>query len=413
MKLSRIKMENLFGQFNYDIKLNQEEGITILTGPNGYGKTTILKIIWGLFNQDFDYIRSVPFKEIGLNLDNGQAICITKEFEQGIRVTQNGGTRITHDNAKRGINITKLCFKLTDKNAACEFFEFSGAKAGKEQTLVLKLLESIKVYFIRDQRLAYAAQAEYDGTFSHDGTIKHDGVAVLNTIDQLSRNLVELISQVKSEENKLALNLADSFPDRLLKYGQPLPYDVFEKRFEALFQKQQRLQAYSITPGVFTRSEYEGENQRVLSVYLEDYERKTALYDELLKKLDLFLSILNGKELVNKTITVNAKDGFSFVTSKGGLLLLDALSSGEQNEIILLYELLFNAPSHSLVLIDEPETSMHVTWQLDFLHDIESIAKISGLSFIIATHSPDLINDKIDLCVDLFENARRNGDDGE
>lgn len=44
MKLLNIRMEKLFGQFDYDITLNQNEGITILTGPNGYGKTTILNI---------------------------------------------------------------------------------------------------------------------------------------------------------------------------------------------------------------------------------------------------------------------------------------------------------------------------------------------------------------------------------
>ena len=44
MKLSSVRINNLFGQFDYNIALNQDEGITILTGPNGYGKTTILKI---------------------------------------------------------------------------------------------------------------------------------------------------------------------------------------------------------------------------------------------------------------------------------------------------------------------------------------------------------------------------------
>jgi ABC-type lipoprotein export system ATPase subunit len=408
MKLSAIKIENLFGQFDYDITLNQDDGITILTGPNGYGKTTILNIIWSLFNQNFDYIQSVPFKEINLDLDNDQTLYVTKKIEQGTRLTRNGSIRITHNNAKRGVNTTKLCFKLTGKNTVCEIFEFPDVKSGEEQTLVFKPLENIKIYFIRDQRLTYATATKYDGTFNYDGTIKHDGVAVLNTIDSFSKNLAKHIAHIKSEEEKLAVSLADSFPDRLLKYGQALPDDVFEKRFEALSQKQQRLQSYGITPGIFTRSEYEGENRRILSVYLEDYERKTALYDELSTKLDLFLSILNEKELVNKTIAVNAKDGIIFTTSKGSLLPLTALSSGEQNETILIYELLFNAPPNSLVLIDEPETSMHIAWQIEFLQDIENITKLSGLSFIIATHSPDLINDKMDLCVDLSENTRRN-----
>jgi ABC-type Mn2+/Zn2+ transport system ATPase subunit len=401
MKLSDIRIEGLFGQFDYDIKLNQEEGITILTGPNGYGKTTILNTIWSLFNRDFDYIRSFPFKEISFYFDNDQTIGVTKRIGHNTVITQNGDTVVTHNKEGRATIIEKLCFTLTDKNAVCKVFELPGQKTGEDGAPVLKLLESILVCFIRDQRLTYSTTTKRDGTFKRDGTIKHDEVAVLYRINLFSQNLVKHISQIKFEEDKLAVSLADSFPDRLLKYGQALPNDVFERRFETLSQKQQRLQEYGIIPGIFTRSEYEGENRRVLSVYLEDYERKTALYDELLRKLDLFLSILNEKELVNKTIVINAKDGFCFVTSKGELLPLAALSSGEQNEIILLYELLFNAPSGSLVLIDEPETSMHVAWQLEFLHDIENIAKISGLSFIIATHSPDLINTATP--IDLYE----------
>jgi ABC-type lipoprotein export system ATPase subunit len=413
MKLARFKIANLFGQFDYDITLNQDDGITILTGPNGYGKTTILNIIWSLLNQDFDYALSVYFKEINLYFDNGQTLRVTPKNGPSTMATQNGDTLATENNEEITAIITKLCFTLTDKNTVYEVFEFPDIKSGGDQTLVFKLLKSIKVYSIKDQRLTYATSAKYDGTFNYDGTIKHDGIAVLNTIDLLSQNLVELILQIKLEEDKLALALADSFPDRLLKYDQPLPTNVFEKCFEALSQKQRRLQSYGITPGIFTRSEYKGENRRVLSVYLEDYERKTSLYDGLLKKLDLFLSILNKKNFIHKTITVDAKNGFGFITLEGNQLPLAALSSGEQNEIILLYELLFKAPCGSLVLIDEPESSMHVAWQIEFLQDIENIAKLSGLSFIVATHSPDLINDKMDLCVDLFENARRNGNDGK
>jgi predicted ATP-binding protein involved in virulence len=118
-------------------------------------------------------------------------------------------------------------------------------------------------------------------------------------------------------------------------------------------------------------------------------------------KKGAFLSILNEKKLVNKTVAVNAEKGFLFSTSEGKSLPLTALSSVEQNEIILLYELLFNAPPNSLVLIDEPETSMHVAWQIKFIQDLKNIIKIKPLSFIIATHSPDIINDNPS--IDLYE----------
>jgi len=42
--LKRIKISKLFNSFDYDINL-KAGGLTILTGPNGYGKTTILRMI--------------------------------------------------------------------------------------------------------------------------------------------------------------------------------------------------------------------------------------------------------------------------------------------------------------------------------------------------------------------------------
>ena len=41
--ISSISIRGLFDKFNYQITFNKGE-ITILTGPNGFGKTTILKM---------------------------------------------------------------------------------------------------------------------------------------------------------------------------------------------------------------------------------------------------------------------------------------------------------------------------------------------------------------------------------
>ena len=63
--LKKIKIEGLFKKFNYEIEL-KEEGITILTGPNGYGKTTILKIIYAFAMRNLAFFFQIPFKEIVL-----------------------------------------------------------------------------------------------------------------------------------------------------------------------------------------------------------------------------------------------------------------------------------------------------------------------------------------------------------
>lgn len=42
--IKTIKISKLFGRFDYKLDFS-EEGIMIITGPNGYGKSTILKMI--------------------------------------------------------------------------------------------------------------------------------------------------------------------------------------------------------------------------------------------------------------------------------------------------------------------------------------------------------------------------------
>ena len=76
---------------------------------------------------------------------------------------------------------------------------------------------------------------------------------------------------------------------------------------------------------------------------------------------------------------------------------LAELSSGEQYELVLIYELLFKVASGSLILIDEPELSLHVAWQKKFISDIQKIQRLKKMTFVIATHSPQIIGDKWNL----------------
>ena len=52
-------------------------------------------------------------------------------------------------------------------------------------------------------------------------------------------------------------------------------------------------------------------------------------------------------------------------------------------------------------MIDEPELSMHVAWQDEFLTDIGDIATLSDCRVLLATHSPQIIGDRFDLTVSL------------
>ena len=56
---------------------------------------------------------------------------------------------------------------------------------------------------------------------------------------------------------------------------------------------------------------------------------------------------------------------------------------------------------NSIILIDEPEISLHVVWQHEFLKDLEQIAALSQFHALVATHSPQIISDRWDLTVEL------------
>ncbi len=52
-----------------------------------------------------------------------------------------------------------------------------------------------------------------------------------------------------------------------------------------------------------------------------------------------------------------------------------------------------------MIIVDEPELSLHVRWQESF---VDAIQKASPrLQIILATHSPSIVLDRIEKCVDL------------
>ena len=82
------------------------------------------------------------------------------------------------------------------------------------------------------------------------------------------------------------------------------------------------------------------------------------------------------------------------------------LSSGEQNLLVLCHNLVFGLDDRNILLIDEPENSLHMAWLQNLLDDYIKIAKITGCQIIIATHSPAFIHGQWNLTYDLCENGK-------
>ncbi len=59
-------------------------------------------------------------------------------------------------------------------------------------------------------------------------------------------------------------------------------------------------------------------------------------------------------------------------------------------------------PPHISTKIGTPsEISLHVDWQTQFLEDLKNVIRLSPFDALIATHSPQIINTRWDLTVEL------------
>lgn len=80
-----------------------------------------------------------------------------------------------------------------------------------------------------------------------------------------------------------------------------------------------------------------------------------------------------------------------FRNSLGSEFDISGLSSGEKQLFLRALSLKFLEVNNSVILIDEPEISLHPQWQKRIIQVYESIGKNNQL--IIATHSPHIIGD--------------------
>ena len=76
-----------------------------------------------------------------------------------------------------------------------------------------------------------------------------------------------------------------------------------------------------------------------------------------------------------------------------GELSLKRASSGEQCLVVLILGVAGHIEDGSLVLIDEPEISLHPKWQEEFMPLLElSFSKYKNCQFVVATHSPQIVS---------------------
>ena len=141
-----------------------------------------------------------------------------------------------------------------------------------------------------------------------------------------------------------------------------------------------------------------------LDSYIYDMKKGPSLLYYRMSMLDASKEIqLNVKEriqkfcdIVNELFKETGKhmylEGNRFIiNSKGTLLSTNELSSGEKQVLLILLRVFLLDEKESVVLIDEPETSLDISWQYKL---IDLLVKMNpNAQFFITTHSPSIFGD--------------------
>ena len=275
MRIKHIEVKNLFGIFDHIIPLYIEDRITIIYGPNGFGKTFTLMLINELFNPGYGDFFTIPFTEVAVDLEDESRLSVKKLEED---------------------NVERLFIEYNKPGSEPETFHFENKieKETNEPLWLRNLKESVHVSLIQTERLKKVPDEKWE--------------SIIQTIKTHSKSSKD--------------------------------------------------------------------------------------------KMELFVKIINSR-FYNKQIDINDTEGIKFTITGGKTLDAKNLSSGEQQILALLYELLFIIKPDTLILIDEPELSLHVAWQQEFLRDLQDIIRLVGFDVLIATHSPQIIHDRWDLAVEF------------
>lgn len=441
MRIQRFTVNNLFGVFTHVVNLRMTDRITIIHGPNGYGKTVMLKILAELFGalKPATTLRRTRFDSVEVLFDDGQRLVIEKTNTEPSPQSDRAKRRkqstevaaYMFDSAGRKIHEGTLALRsmpererevlyyaerslpvarvgedlwrdlrndeLISREEMLERFEDALPSSASEirermPTWFAGVRKTLSVKLIQTHRLGHVGSQEQES----------GGL----TVQRFSADLAKRIKTVLGQYATRSQELDRTFPERLIKQAtSEMPVAELRGKLNALEERRAKLAEFGFLEreaGFLRGPSEDAARQKadVLSVYVQDVEMKLAVFDDLAEKIDLLTSGINARFRYKK-MAIDREKGFVFVSDAGDRVAPRDLSSGEQHEIVMLYELLFLVPRPSLVLVDEPEISLHIAWQDQYLADLKRLVSAADLDVIVATHSPQIIGEDWNLTVAL------------
>ena len=368
--LKSVNIRGLYGLHSYTIAFKPDKKpYCFVTGPNAYGKTSLLKLLDFLYNQDFKALSGIMFDGLKLSFDDGFLVEVSQK-----RFYDDSGE--SDDVLPKKVTLSFASGLDGDK---AEFSYWESDREGEYRlNNMTAYLASHPIYHITDKRLYFGGTSE---------TIE---CSLRDYLKETERELNAMLQQGMMEAQE---PITEAFYTEKMAGLQP----VIDSMMKYELVRRNPVPAFSEEKAAFCHACISAVENALCEGMLDKIAR-----------LDAFCLIVDNYGFAKKQLELSPHFGFRFRADDEmrSLLSFDQLSSGEQHIILMNYDILFDVDDDALVLIDEPELSFHLEWQGQFMANLEKLTGVrKNLQYIICTHAPEVFGYDWNLSVDLKEQS--------
>ena len=380
MILKSVKIKGLYGYINKNIDFLENE--TYLVGSNGSGKSSILRIIDAFFSKNINFFETLDCENIIFKFENQG-----KNYEVGLEW-------------KEEIFFNKTLEDFENKKK-CYIYDFKNIKKKDNKKNLEIIRENEKI--LDDVREGFAKVKKSDKKKLSQKKLKYldlifDFLNLYNEINNDNKGVIELSREYLKNlfEDDIILSLGIEYPNEKKGYIEKLNYienlknsitslpeSKIDKILDELFPSRVIKKIWGKKGKEYLLAEIEAINNKM----------KVNLFSKKVKKyigtINSFL-IHSGKEVYFEKKEANF---YLRLLKRKKIIDIEFLSTGEIEILNLCTQLFFN--EKKIIIIDEPEKSLHLEWQILFGKIIDTILEYDNdLQIITATHSPFIVNEK-------------------
>ncbi|GIL30454.1 ATP-binding protein [Actinocatenispora comari] len=416
----------LYENAEHHLNFGDHGPVSIIAGPNGVGKTHILRTIHGILGNRPESLLRTPFKEIVIELDTRKLIrAISSPDHTKRKVSLRG-------EGPRGRIYGELSIKPEGRPLPYYWQEiedgvFLNTRTNEiipedyvEDFIRYDINTAVEPRGTRPRRRKTAPRPAWWREFGQLSSVFIDTKRLdtglqnpdLRHPQRYHSRIDEYIDQVRiqvTEARRMSLAASqradESFAARVFAGGRARTSSVLIEEYDELAEQNAELFKSGLSTASWDMElpsrELDTTERRVLSAFIEDWKKKITPLLPVHERLKTLQQIVNDK-FIGKTLLLDSSGRLVFHSNLDGQPIpVNVLSSGEQHLLALFTMLLFSTSSGTVVLIDEPEISLHAAWKHSFISDITDVATICGLQIILATHSAGIINGRWDIVEEL------------